>query len=444
MTKKYDAIIIGGGLAGLTTAYYLTIAGEKVLLLEKEKILGGRTSSWNENGIEIESGFHRHIGFYKDFPKLLKEIGINLDNIILWENEAEIKISEKENIVLGIAPFYAPYTFIKDIIGNRKILSLKDKLSLLKLFMIGMTDYTINPEKLDNYSILDYAKKLKISSNIINYIITSLSTGIFFLPKEKYSAKLFFGLFYPAIFRFPKMRIGAYKAGMNNAFIKPLEKAIIKNGGEIRKDVSVKKILVKQNKIIGVKLSNEKIHCNNVVVATDINNAKKILKRFKSPEINKLQNLPTITEITVQLELTEPLMPKDRTTFTPTTLIASYTEESRSTFKESKGRASIILVSKEEFNNYSDKKIIKLVISQFQKIGLEVRDKILAYRIVRHQDKFYDFSAHNDNLRPQTETGLDGLLLAGDYTKQKWYATMEGAVLSGKKAAKKILNNSRL
>jgi phytoene dehydrogenase-like protein len=39
--KKYDAIIIGGGHNGLTTAAYLGRAGKKVLVLERRHVLGG-------------------------------------------------------------------------------------------------------------------------------------------------------------------------------------------------------------------------------------------------------------------------------------------------------------------------------------------------------------------------------------------------------------------
>lgn len=37
---KYDTIVIGSGLAGLTTTYQLLKAGQKVALLEKSEKLG--------------------------------------------------------------------------------------------------------------------------------------------------------------------------------------------------------------------------------------------------------------------------------------------------------------------------------------------------------------------------------------------------------------------
>ena len=40
-TKKYDAILLGGGHNGLTCAAYLAKAGRKTLVLERRHILGG-------------------------------------------------------------------------------------------------------------------------------------------------------------------------------------------------------------------------------------------------------------------------------------------------------------------------------------------------------------------------------------------------------------------
>lgn len=45
MSKKYDAIIIGGGINGLTAAAYLAKAGRDVLVLEQRHILGGAAST---------------------------------------------------------------------------------------------------------------------------------------------------------------------------------------------------------------------------------------------------------------------------------------------------------------------------------------------------------------------------------------------------------------
>jgi glycine/D-amino acid oxidase-like deaminating enzyme len=40
---RYDVIVIGGGITGLTTAYLLKRAGKKVCLLERQQLAGGDT-----------------------------------------------------------------------------------------------------------------------------------------------------------------------------------------------------------------------------------------------------------------------------------------------------------------------------------------------------------------------------------------------------------------
>ena len=41
--QKYDVIVIGAGMAGILTAYYLQEAGKKVLVLEAKSIASGQT-----------------------------------------------------------------------------------------------------------------------------------------------------------------------------------------------------------------------------------------------------------------------------------------------------------------------------------------------------------------------------------------------------------------
>lgn len=56
--KKYDVIIIGGGLGGLTSGVMLSKEGLSVCVLEKHNVIGGCLQSFKRNGYTLDTGMH--------------------------------------------------------------------------------------------------------------------------------------------------------------------------------------------------------------------------------------------------------------------------------------------------------------------------------------------------------------------------------------------------
>ncbi|MCX5710539.1 MAG: FAD-dependent oxidoreductase [Candidatus Omnitrophica bacterium] len=55
---EYDAIIIGAGMAGLTSALKLTSEGKKIILLESQPVPGGVGTSFKRKGFKFEASLH--------------------------------------------------------------------------------------------------------------------------------------------------------------------------------------------------------------------------------------------------------------------------------------------------------------------------------------------------------------------------------------------------
>ena len=87
---KYDAIIVGGGIAGLSAAAFLCKQGRNALLCEKEDRLGGLVGSFIENGFTFDAGIRAMENSGVLFP-MLKSLGIDVEFL---ENEVSVGIGD--------------------------------------------------------------------------------------------------------------------------------------------------------------------------------------------------------------------------------------------------------------------------------------------------------------------------------------------------------------
>jgi len=99
---KYDAIVVGGGLAGLTAAAYLVRANKKVLLVERQYKLGGLVQTFHRNGVYFDGGLRSIENSGIVFP-MLKQLGIEIDfvksPISIGIEDTVIQLTDKKSLV---------------------------------------------------------------------------------------------------------------------------------------------------------------------------------------------------------------------------------------------------------------------------------------------------------------------------------------------------------
>lgn len=73
---RYDAVVIGGGPAGLAAGVYLTDAGKKILILDKNSEMGGLGASTQRNGTSFGRGGAYFPGADGEMYKTYKHLGL--------------------------------------------------------------------------------------------------------------------------------------------------------------------------------------------------------------------------------------------------------------------------------------------------------------------------------------------------------------------------------
>ncbi len=112
--KKYDDIVVGSGISGMTLALLLGMNGHSVLLLEKNRNIGGSMARFYKQGVPFDTGFHFTGGFYKNgiLSDMLTVLGIDdqIQPVFITKEDGNRVIFEEDNSVYDFPFGYAETT----------------------------------------------------------------------------------------------------------------------------------------------------------------------------------------------------------------------------------------------------------------------------------------------------------------------------------------------
>ncbi len=289
-----DAIIIGGGHNGLVCANYMAMAGMKVRVLERRGVVGGAAVTE-----EFHPGFRNSVASYTVSlldPKVIKDLELYkygltvLERIVnnFWPHpdgnflafpmgseklKAEIALfSQKDADALDrysrdiemVAEIMRELLLqtppnvgggLRDIfkaakIGNRlRKLSLEDERIFMDIFTKSVSDF------LDFYFENDFVKAAFAFDGVVGNYADTKTLGSAYVLMHHVIGEVN-----------GKKGLWGHAVGGMGAITQAMAKSAIEKGVEIEVDSPVRKVVVQNNKAVGVLLENgEEVRAKNIV-----------------------------------------------------------------------------------------------------------------------------------------------------------------------------------
>jgi protoporphyrinogen oxidase len=428
--KVYDAIIIGAGLSGLSSAYFLSKNGYSVLVIEKEKEIGGLCGSYKIDGYYIEKFYHHAFPFDNTVKELLKELKI--DDLLEWRNASIGFYIDKKVYKLDT---------VLDILNYP--LGLIDKIKL------GSIILKIKMER-DFFDLDNVPAKKWLIKNGGNKLYRN-----FFLPllRGKYgdmidetSAAWFLERIKLRSSRSLKgEKLGYIKYGFK-ALIDKLMKRIIENDGKIITNRNVIGVKSKNKNNLTVSFSSKNIEAKYVISTIP---PQKLLKICDFPEnyIQKLQRIKYQGTICVLFGLKKRLQDVYWLNIKSSNLPFAGVIEHTNFYNIQEYKDRLVYVTSYIQNEYdsiwnkSDGNIVKSFIDGLKKMFPSFNEKnINWWKIQKNKYTAPIYSMGYLGNMPGFKTPIKGLYLSG--MSLTFDRTMDRSLKIGKECAFEIINSS--
>ncbi|KAG7547658.1 FAD/NAD(P)-binding domain superfamily [Arabidopsis suecica] len=459
--KPLKVVIAGAGLAGLSTAKYLADAGHKPLLLEARDVLGGKIAAWkDEDGDWYETGLHIFFGAYPNVQNLFGELGIN--DRLQWKEHSMIFAMPSKPGEFSRFDFPdvlpAPLNGIWAILRNNEMLTWPEKIKFAIGLLPAMVGGQAYVEAQDGLSVKEWMEKQGVPERVTDEVFIAMSKALNFINPDELSMQCIL----IALNRFLQEKHGSKMAFLDGnppeRLCMPIVDHIRSLGGEVQLNSRIKKIdLNNDGTVKSFLLTNgSTVEGDAYVFAAPVDILKLLLPDpwKEIPYFKKLDKLVGVPVINVHIWFDRKLKNTyDHLLFSRSNLLSVYADMSltcKEYYDPNRSMLELVFAPAEEWISRTDSDIIDATMKELEKLfpdeisADQSKAKILKYHVVKTPRSVYKTIPNCEPCRPLQRSPIQGFYLAGDYTKQKYLASMEGAVLSGKFCSQSIVQDYEL
>ncbi|MDC0716309.1 hydroxysqualene dehydroxylase [Nannocystis bainbridge] len=441
-----DVVILGGGIAGLTCAVGLLGSGLRLVVLERDRLLGGRARSWADptTGDPVHVGPHIVTNYYPNFFRLLERLG-TADRVVWGPEEVLYTMFDGERAVELRRSSLPPPVQMLATLCDDPALGLLDLASNATSVQVALGLDEREVLRLDDLDGAAALAAMGVRPAMLRRYWQFAAMSILNTPVERCSAGSLMRTFHHAISR-DAVRIGFPGCGLGDLFAPGARAAIEAAGHAVWTGTAVTELLGDDGRATGVRLADgRQLRARHVVSSlppADL--AALVPDRWRHlPGLDALPWFQPVTYVSVYLWFDRRITRRQfwARSYAPDDLNCDFYDYAN-IYPDWGDRPSLIgsnIIDAARIAGMSDDEIVAGTRRELDENLPQARTAELRHAAVHRiplavQAPLPGFEAR----RPTADTAVAGLVLAGDWTRTGLPSSMEGAAASGWRAAELV------
>jgi squalene synthase HpnD len=436
--KPKKVVVLGAGYAGLAAATELILRGHEVTLIEGRALLGGRAHSFpdTKSGLILDNGQHVLMGCYHETLGLLRKLGVS-NRLYSPPRMAVPFVSEKgSSLLAATAP--EPLHLLSALLGYGE-LSVSDKWAAVQLAVrlrLGQAPQA-------GESVEAWMRQWRQTPNLIRALWEPLCIAALNEPVATASALLFATVIRRSFLAgAADSSILLSRVGLSELFAPEARRLLEMCGGKLRLQTPVTRLRFEGTKLCEVTLGDgSSLHPEAVVSALPWHVLRGLL-----PEASKLAQacgqIKDAPIVSLHLWLDRPILrePFVGLLDSPVHWVFSRDHIHGPNPAGQEGHVITAVVSgARELVDKTGPELEELTMQELSRLLPEAREVRVLHRMVyKARSATFAATPETEPLRPDATTEWSNFWLAGDWTNTGLPATIEGAILSGARAARAV------
>lgn len=439
--------VVGGGLAGLSSAVWLAEAGHNVTLLERRGTLGGRAHAIPQPEVDDvpDNGQHVFASGYEYLMRYLDSVGTR--EHVCFPGQMTFRMpggATHRNSSKGLDAIRPALGDLPGVTGMDRV---RTAIAQMKLISQSLRQ----PKDLDSITADEWFRRIGMPDSARKAQWDGIVIGLTGDKPDISSAKVPADLLATGIRRAIRTRtpvsIGYPTVDLDTLFIRSAEKTFAKLGVSVRTRAPVRSIDVLDGKLRGVTLlDGEQLEADAVICAVPVWKIRGLLDSVPGHEVyyRAAEHLTPVPIVSVNYYLDRSIGMDDwgEIIYGGEGVLEQVWDRQRMHGRkpEKNWFYSTTVSASYELIKCSNEEIVKQQMDVLRRYYPQARDaKVIHSHIVRMPQSTYAQRPGTAGVRPPQKTRVRGLAIAGDWTITDWTTTMEGACQSAARAVEAVL-----